>query len=85
VINVEYPLRRKSQETKSLARKMLQLLGIKRAYVRSVGDDDEERTRIDVPLDYNYSKQNEAALLEAERKKAKGLLEMQRQRMHAHF
>jgi predicted hydrolase (HD superfamily) len=79
VINVEYPLRRKSQETKSLARKMLQLLGIKRAYVRSVGDDEEERTRIEVPLDYNYSKQNEAALLEAERNKVKGLLEMQRQ------
>ncbi len=58
---------------------MLQMLGLKRAYVRSVGDDEEERTRIDGSLDYDYSKLNEAALLEAESKKAKVLLEIQRQ------
>jgi len=79
VTNVEHPLRRRPQETKSLARKMLQLLRIKRAYVRSMGYDEEEHTRIEVPLDYNYSKQNEAALLEAERNKFQGLLEMKRQ------
>jgi hypothetical protein len=79
VTNVEHPLRRRPQETKSLARKMLQLLRIKRVYAHSVGYDEEERTRIEVPLDYNYSKQNEAALLEAERNKFQGLLEMKRQ------
>ena len=79
---MEYPWRRrKLQRTKSLARKMLQLLGMERIYVRSVGDDEEELTRIDVSLDYNYSKENEAAFLEVERKKAMALMEMQRQRL----
>jgi len=36
-MNVEYPLRRKSRGKGSLTRKVLQLLGIERAFVRSQG------------------------------------------------
>ena len=82
VINMEYPLkRRKPRDTGSLKRKMLQLLGMERAHVRSVGVHEEEGILMDVSLDYSHSRQIETALLEAERKKAKALMEIERQRM----
>lgn len=73
--------RRKPRDTGSLKRKMLQLLGIERAFVRSVGVSDEAGIRMDVSLDYSHSRQRKTALLEAERRKAKALMEIERQRM----
>lgn len=80
---MEYPLKgRKLRDIGSLKRKMLQLLGIERAYVPpSVGVHEEEGTLMHVSLDYSHSRQIETALLDAELKKAKALMEMERQRM----
>ncbi len=60
---------------------MLQLLGIERAYVRSVGVNEDNGIHGGVSLDYNASKHIETALLETERKRARALMETERQRM----
>ncbi len=79
-MNVEYnSKKRKSRGTGSLIRKMLELLGIERAYVRSVGVNEEEGIRMDVHPYYN-SKEIRAALLEAERRRAEAI-ERQRRKI----
>ena len=73
-------LRKKEpQGAGSLARKMLELLGIIRAYVRSIGTQEEGVVRVNLPLDYSDWKPIEAALLEAEHQKAKAITQMRRQ------
>jgi len=77
--NVESSLRRKEpQGARSLARRMLEFLGITRAYVRSMGSQEED-VRVNLPLDYSDWKPIEAALLEAEHQKAKAITQMRRQ------
>lgn len=73
--------RKKPRDMGSLKRRMLQLLGIDRAYVRSAGVNEENDIHEGVTLDYSPSKQLETALLEAERKKAWAIMEIERQRM----
>jgi len=57
---------------------MLEFLGITRAYVRSMGSQEED-VRVNLPLDYSDWKPIEAALLEAEHQKAKAITQMRRQ------
>ena len=77
--NVKSSLRRKEPHRPgSLARKMLELLGITRAYVRSIGTQEEEVVHTNLPLDYSDWKSIEAALLEAEHQKAKAITQIRR-------
>ena len=79
VIAVKRSLRRKEpQGPGSLARRMLEFLGITRAYVRSIGTQEEGIVRMNLPLDYSNWKPIEAALLEAERQKAKAITQVRR-------
>ena len=79
VIAVKRSLKRKEpQRPGSLARKMLELLGITRAYVRSIGTQEEDIVRVNLPLDYSDWKPIEAALLEAEHQKAKAIAQIRR-------
>jgi len=57
---------------------MLEVLGITRAYVQSIGTQGEEVVRVNLPLNYNDSKTIEAALLEAERQRAKAITQLRR-------
>jgi len=82
VMNVEKSLRRNEPERPgSLARKMLELLGITRAYVRSIGTHEEDVVRVNLPLDYSDWKPIQAALLEAEHQKAKAITQIRRHRI----
>jgi hypothetical protein len=77
---VKSGLRRKeTQVTGSLARRMLRRLGITRAYVRSIGTQEEDPVRANLPLDYSSWKSIETALLEVERQKAKAITQIRRQ------
>ena len=58
---------------------MLEYLGITRAYVRSIGSQEEDIVRINLPLDYSDWKSIEVVLLEAEHQRAKAITQMQRQ------
>ena len=79
MINVEKSLRRNEPEKPgSLARKMLELLGITRAYVRSIGTHEEDIVRVNLPLDYTDWKPIEATLVEAERQKGKAITQIRR-------
>jgi len=79
VIAVKRSLKRKEpQRPGSLARKMLELLGITRAYVRSIGTQEEGVVRANLPLDYSDWKPIETALLEAELQKAKAITQIRR-------
>ena len=70
------------QKKGSLARRMLEVLGITRAYVQSIGTQQEEDViRVNLPLDYSDWKTIEAARLEAEHQKAKALTQTQRQQI----
>ncbi len=71
--------RKESQAAGSLARRMLEYLGIKRAYVQSISTQEEDAVRVKTPLDYTDWQPVEAALIEAEHQKAKALEQMQRQ------
>jgi len=62
----------------ALARKLLEFLGITRAYVRSIGTQEESVIRVNLPLDYTDWKPIEAALLEAEHQKAKAITQIRR-------
>lgn len=73
--------REEPQGAGSLARRILEYLGITRAYVRSVGTQEEGVVRVNLPLDYSNWKPVEAALLEAEYQKAKAITQMRRQRI----
>lgn len=66
------------QKKGSLATRILEAFGITRACVQSVGTQ-EEAVYVNPPLDYTDPKYIEAAVLEAEQQKAKGLMQMQRQ------
>ena len=80
VMTVKSTLRRKEpQRPGSLARKMLEFLGITRAYVRTIGTQEEEMIRVNLPLDYSDWKPIESALLEAEHQKAKAITQVRRQ------
>ena len=68
----------KPQTTGSLARRMLEYIGISRAYVRSTGTQEEDAVRMDLALDYSDLKPVEAALLEAERQRAKAIAQIRR-------
>jgi len=68
----------KPQTTGSLARRILEYIGISRAYVRSIGVQEEDSVRIDLPLDYSDLKPVEAALLEAESQRAKAIAQIRR-------
>jgi len=68
----------KPQTTGSLARRILEYVGISRAYVRSMGVQEEDSVRIDLPLDYSDLKPVEAALLEAESQRAKAIAQIRR-------
>jgi len=57
---------------------MLEVLGITRAYVRSIGIQEEDTVRVSLPHDYSDAKAVEAALLEAERQRAKAIMQMRR-------
>ena len=77
--DVQSILRRKEpQGAGSLARRMLEFLGVTRAYVRSIGSK-EEVVRMNLPLDYSDWKPVEAALVEAEHQKAKAITQIRRQ------
>jgi hypothetical protein len=79
---MERPLRRREpQRIGSLNRKMLQFLRMERAFDGSVGTPEEEEIRMDAPPVHSYSKQIEIALLEAERKKAKALMNWENHRV----
>ena len=82
---MEYRLRRrKPQGRGSLKGRILQLLGIQRAYVlspASVGVHKKEDILMDVSPVYSHSHQIETALLKAERMKAMALMETKRQHM----
>ena len=73
------PRRKELQGTGSLARRMLEFLGISKAYVRSINAEEEEVARVNLPLDYSDWKPIEVALLEAEHQRAKAITQMQRQ------
>lgn len=78
-MNVESSLRRnKPQVTRSSAGRILGFLGITRAYVRSLDTQEEEASRVNLPLDYSDWKPSETALLEAERQKAKVIMQLRR-------
>ena len=80
MVKVKSTLRKKEpQAAGSLARRMLEYLGITRAYVRSIGSQEEDIVRVNLPLDYSDWKPIEVALLEAERQRAKAITQMQRQ------
>ena len=66
------------QKKGSLTRRMLEVLGITRAYVQSIGTQGEEVVRVNLPLNYNDSKTIEAALLEAERQRAEAIAQLRR-------
>ena len=69
-----------AQKIGSLARRMLEYLGITRAYVRSIGTQQEEDViRINLPPDYSNWKSLETALLEAEHQKAKAITQVRKQ------
>ena len=68
----------KSYGIGSLARRILEYLGITRAYVRSI-DTQEEVVRVNLPLDYSDWKSVETALLEAEHQKAKAIAQARKQ------
>ena len=73
-------LRREEPQTAgSLVRRMLEWLGIKRACVRTIGTQEEELVRVNLPLDYSDWKTIEAARLGAEHQKAKALMQTRRQ------
>jgi len=79
-VKVKSTLRKKEQQAAgSLARRMLEYLGITRAYVRSIGSQEEDIVRVNLPLDYSDWKPIEDALLEAEHQRAKAIMQMQRQ------
>ncbi|UCC33354.1 MAG: hypothetical protein JSW53_06205 [Candidatus Bathyarchaeota archaeon] len=79
VMNVEKDLRKNEPERPgSLARKMLEVLGVTRAYVQSIGTQEEDVVRVNIPLDYSDWKPIEAALLEAEHQKAKAITQIRR-------
>jgi hypothetical protein len=59
-------------------RKKLELLGIERAFVRSLGTEEEGKIRVNLPLDYSNRKLIRTAFLEAERRKAKALMGVRR-------
>ncbi len=68
------------QKKGSLARRMLEVFGITRACVQSIGTQEEEDVvRANSPLNYSDRKTIEAALLEAEHQKAKAITQMRRQ------
>jgi hypothetical protein len=80
VVKVENTLGRKdSQAAGSLARRMLEYLGIKRAYIQSISTQEEDAVRVNIPLDHTDWQPVEAALIEAERQKARALEQMRRQ------
>jgi hypothetical protein len=80
MMKVKSTLRKKEpQAAGSLARRMLEYLGITRAYVRSIGSQEEDIVRINLPLDYSDWKSIEVVLLEAEHQRAKAITQMQRQ------
>ncbi len=82
---MEYLLKgSKPRDTESLKGKVFALLGLQRAYVpshASVGVHEEEGVLIDAPLDYSHYRQTKTALLEAECRNAKALMETERQRL----
>jgi hypothetical protein len=71
--------KKESQATCSLARRMLEYLGVKRAHVQSISTQEEDAVRVNIPLDYTDWKPVDAALIEAERQKAKAITQMRRQ------
>jgi hypothetical protein len=80
VVKVKNMLERKeSQAAGSLARRMLEYLGIKRAYVQSISTQEEDAVRVNIPLDYTDWKPVEVAFIEAESQKARALEQMRRQ------
>jgi hypothetical protein len=80
MVKVKSTLRKKEpQAAGSLARRMLEYLGITRAYVRSIGSQEEDIVRVNLPLDYSDWKSIEVVLLEAEHQRAKAITQMQRQ------
>ena len=80
MVKAKSTLRKKEpQAAGSLARRMLEYLGITRAYVRSIGSQEEDIVRVNLPLDYSDWKPIEVALLEAEHQRAKAITQMQRQ------
>ena len=79
VLELEKNLMRNELERPgSLARRMLEYLGITRAYVRSIGTQEEDLVRVNLPLDYTDWKPVEAALVEAEHQKGKAITQMRR-------
>jgi len=80
VVKVKSGLKREeTQVTGSLARRMLKRLGITKAYVRSIGTQEEDLVHANLPLDYSNLKRIETSLLEVERQKAKAIDLIRRQ------
>jgi len=77
--SVKSTLRKKEpQGAGSLARRMLEFLGVTRAYVGSIGTHEEDVVQANLPLDYSNWKPVETALLEAEQQKAKAIMQIRR-------
>jgi len=65
----------------SVARRMLEVLGITRAYVRAIGTQEEDIIRADLPMNHSNWKPIEAALLEAERQRARAITHTRRRQV----
>jgi len=79
---MEYPLKRRKPRTAgALKRKMHALLGIERTHVRPVDIQKEEGALTSLSLHRGHSRQIKTVLHEVEYKKAKALMEIERQRM----
>ena len=78
--NLKSSLRRKEpQRPGFFARRMLEFLGITRAYVGSIGTQEEVQANL--PLDYSNWKPVETALSEAEQQKAKAITQIRRRQI----
>jgi len=81
---VEYTSsRKKSREKGSLLKNILQMLGLDRDFERSTCVQEEESGCMCIPIGYDSFnvhawKASESAMLEAERKKSKALMEIRK-------
>ncbi len=81
VIDVEYPWKGRLPRDRGSSKRNMLKLETERTHVGSVGVHEEKGVPKNVSLDYNHLQQIEIDLLEVERKKAKALMEIERQRM----
>ena len=80
--NVKSSLRRKERQgAGSLARRMLEFVGVTRAYVGSIGTQEEDVIQANLPPNHSNWKPVETALLEAEYQKGKAITQLRRRQI----